>query len=129
MPGYEPKTFTDEERQQFATSSETHLRYRKQIESLGSRIYPLFLTDSPVQEQMGGLFRQNMLAALEDKGLHDKLIPDWKVGCRRMTPVRSQQHDLSSNALDTDDRTPRELAILRASSMTNRVSLWKRSRR
>ncbi|KAH3907715.1 hypothetical protein HBI56_181230 [Parastagonospora nodorum] len=86
MPGFEPRRFSDEEKAEFLSFPGKHLEYRKNIEHLGNSFFPLFLRDSPAQEQAMQQFSQGMKDEIPDPVLQEQLIPKWSVGCRRLTP-------------------------------------------
>lgn len=51
-----------------------------------NKIYPLFLANSPAQQQSREHFESSMQDVLKDSTLEAQLIPKWAVGCRRLTP-------------------------------------------
>lgn len=86
IPGFEAKSFTEEQKIQFKKQPESHLEYRKAIERPANGFFPLFLADSDAQKQAFEHFQQGMKSAIPDPDLQDKLTPQWNVGCRRLTP-------------------------------------------
>lgn len=86
MPGYDARTFSNEEKADFKQNPDKHLEYRKDIERLGNGVFPLFLQESDAQKQAFEMFQNAMRDGIDDPILKDKLVPDWSVGCRRLTP-------------------------------------------
>ncbi|KIX06705.1 uncharacterized protein Z518_04681 [Rhinocladiella mackenziei CBS 650.93] len=86
LPGFEARKFDEQEKQEFQQNPDKHLQYRRSIESSGNAIFPLFLTESQQQQQAMSFFSQSMKDQIPDPYLRQKLVPEWSVGCRRLTP-------------------------------------------
>ncbi|KAF2179966.1 FAD/NAD(P)-binding domain-containing protein [Zopfia rhizophila CBS 207.26] len=66
---------------------QTLLEYRKKLESNFNSLYNALLKSSETQKGARIAFREDMEKKLSRKPeLIEKLIPDWEVGCRRLTP-------------------------------------------
>ena len=79
--------FSEEERQRFHDHPEELTAYRKKIEHDFNSNFPTFISGSKQQEAVYGIFTQLMKERLgNDERLISKLIPEWQVGCRRLTP-------------------------------------------
>ena len=78
--------YTVEEKAQFATDSHFHLETRKKIEEGMNGNFAIFHSQSQAQT----LGRQYMVSEMQRKlanpQLEKLLIPEWSVGCRRITP-------------------------------------------
>lgn len=86
LPGFEARKFGFDEQEEFKADPAKHLEYRRVIESAGNAIFPLFLNDSQQQQQATAFFSQAMKSLIPDEDLKQKLVPEWNVGCRRLTP-------------------------------------------
>lgn len=95
MPGLEPRTFTEEEKHDFDTKPGVLLSYRKELERSLNGAFPLFLRDSELQQTTRGFMLQQMQEKLHNPYLEAKLIPQWSVGCRRITPGVNYLESLS----------------------------------
>ena len=76
---------TDEERQQFRENPEEHLKMRKATEKVLTGVYPLFIKDWPLQTQTAAFMKASMKEKINNDKLAEKLIPNFSVGCRRLT--------------------------------------------
>lgn len=100
MPGFEARVFEEDEKRAFTADPAKHLEYRKHIEGSGNAIFPLFLQESEAQQQAKQFFSQSMQSQISDAGYKERLVPEWSVGCRRLTPgvgyLSSLSHEKSS---------------------------------
>lgn len=86
VKGLEQHIFSEEEKQRFASDPE-HLReYRRQIESGMNGQFAIFLRNTQGQRSTREYMTQQMKDKLKNPDLERALIPDWSVGCRRITP-------------------------------------------
>ncbi|GAB7356238.1 hypothetical protein MBLNU459_g7055t1 [Dothideomycetes sp. NU459] len=80
------KAYSTEDQARFATDPEYHVQMRKEIEKGMNNNFAVFHTGSQAQT----LARQHMTAQMREKlqnpELEKVLIPEWSVGCRRITP-------------------------------------------
>ncbi|KAK3068050.1 hypothetical protein LTR53_014669 [Teratosphaeriaceae sp. CCFEE 6253] len=86
VQGLEQHVFSAQERQDFATKPGALTEYRKGIETGLNGQFGLFLKNSTVNTATHDYFVAQMQQKLGDADLIAKLIPDWSVGCRRLTP-------------------------------------------
>jgi hypothetical protein len=78
---------TDEQKASFANDKESYHRFRKTIERDGNSVHFLTVTDSAMQKQAREHFQHEMKLRLGGKPeIAAALIPDFAVGCRRLTP-------------------------------------------
>lgn len=86
VQGLEQHVYTPQELHDFATKPQELLAYRKNIESGLNGQFALFLKDTTTQNDTRAYMLDQMRAKLNNKFLEEKLIPDWPLGCRRLTP-------------------------------------------
>ncbi|KAG9834933.1 flavin-binding monooxygenase, partial [Aureobasidium melanogenum] len=84
--GQEPKKYTNEEIQQFKTDPQHHLDMRRDIEKSLSGSFGTFFRDSEEQNMTKQYMQGHMESLLNNRELLEKLVPEWSVGCRRITP-------------------------------------------
>jgi cation diffusion facilitator CzcD-associated flavoprotein CzcO len=97
MPGFEARDFTKEEQQEFRNKPGKHVDFRKRIEHVSNQIFPLFLSESDAQKQAFQQYTARMRDSIDDEGLKEKLVPQWNVGCRRLTPGTNYLEGLFSD--------------------------------
>ncbi len=83
--GMEYHQYTDEEKQRFRDEPGVLLKIRKDGEEAMDRIFPLFIKGSYAQTSTVAYMREQMTKKIGDKELTEKLIPEFAVGCRRLT--------------------------------------------
>lgn len=86
MQGLEQHKFSEQELGEFRNKPGALLDYRKQIESGLNGQFGIFLKDNQVNKDTRDYMLEQMKLKLNDKYLEEKLIPEWSVGCRRLTP-------------------------------------------
>lgn len=86
MPGLEQHIFTSEEKHTFATKPGFLLEYRKGIERGLNGQFGNFLKHSQMQKDTRNYLTRQMKEKLHNPMLEECLIPQWSVGCRRITP-------------------------------------------
>lgn len=86
VQGLEQHVFSQEERETFAKEPGKLTAYRKNIETGLNGQFALFLKNTNVNNATHDYMVQQMKEKLGDENLISKLIPDWSVGCRRLTP-------------------------------------------
>lgn len=83
-------TYTEEEKKRFRESPDKLHTLRKTLEhELNSFFGNVILNDGPQQAAAQAAFTEEMKRRLggdKNAHLHEKLIPKWTVGCRRLTP-------------------------------------------
>ncbi|GAA5820474.1 hypothetical protein JCM11251_005640 [Rhodosporidiobolus azoricus] len=79
--------FTEEEKKHFAEDPEDYLRFRKTMESELNGVHGVTLKGSALQVGAVEAFRELMQQKLANKPeIAKTLIPNFAVGCRRLTP-------------------------------------------
>ncbi|KAI8629794.1 hypothetical protein F5Y19DRAFT_431985 [Xylariaceae sp. FL1651] len=86
VQGLEQHLFSDEEKATFINKPGALLDYRKEIESGLNGQFGIFLKNNKVNEETQAYMLDQMKEKLGDAYLESKLIPDWSIGCRRLTP-------------------------------------------
>ncbi|KAF4120115.1 putative flavoprotein CzcO associated with the cation diffusion facilitator CzcD [Geosmithia morbida] len=86
VQGMEQHNFSDEELERFAKKSGALTEYRKTVETGLNGQFGIFLRNNKFNQDTHKYMMQQMKAKLGNAYLEDKLIPDWSVGCRRLTP-------------------------------------------
>lgn len=82
-------TYTEEEKKQFRDNPEKLRALRKEIEhDLNQFFYILFNGSTEQANAQAAITKvmMNRLGGDKNAQLHEKLIPKWKLGCRRLTP-------------------------------------------
>ncbi|EIW53862.1 FAD/NAD-P-binding domain-containing protein [Trametes versicolor FP-101664 SS1] len=79
--------FTPEEIERFKSDPEFYNNFRLRLETEINSLHSSTLRGSPMQMQAQALFRENMERKLAKRPwIAEKLIPDFPVACRRLTP-------------------------------------------
>lgn len=80
--------YTEEEKKRLRENPDELFKLRHEIEHGFNQFFYALLQDSPQQAAAFDIFQKQMRERLGDDcpELHEKLIPKWKVGCRRLTP-------------------------------------------
>lgn len=78
--------YTKDEIEEFIAKPEVLQGVRKANESGLNSMWALYLKGTQTQADMKSNMTYQMQEKLKDKFLEDKLIPQWGVGCRRLTP-------------------------------------------
>ncbi|RFU26005.1 hypothetical protein B7463_g10330, partial [Scytalidium lignicola] len=86
IQGLEQHVYSKEELESFANEPGLLLEYRKANETSLDTITNIFLKGSSSQKETRELMTRQMKEKLQNDYLAAKLIPDWGVGCRRLTP-------------------------------------------
>jgi hypothetical protein len=97
IQGLEQHVYSKEELERFANEPGLLLEYRKANETSLDTITNIFLRNSPAQRETRELMTKQMKEKLQSGFLAEKLIPDWGVGCRRLTPGINYLETLSAN--------------------------------
>lgn len=96
----EQHVYSEEERHIFESDPNAHLKYRKELETNGNSVFPLFLADSEVQKATFDSMVAMMKGRLQNKVLEEIIIPSWAVGCRRITPGDNYLETLTSEKVE-----------------------------
>lgn len=86
VQGLEQHIFSAEEKQAFERDSETLTEYRRGIERGMNGQFAIFLRGTQGQRETREYMTQQMKEKLHNVDLEKVLIPEWSVGCRRITP-------------------------------------------
>lgn len=81
------KAYTKSEIKTLTSDPDYLLLYRKKIEYSINSNFGIFYKDTEASNMAGWCMRENMKTRLKNHPvLTEKLIPQWSVGCRRLTP-------------------------------------------
>lgn len=86
VQGLEQHIFSPQEKEAFATRPEVLNEYRREIERGLNGQFGIFLRNTKSQKETREYMTETMAQKLQNTGLEKVLIPDWSVGCRRITP-------------------------------------------
>jgi cation diffusion facilitator CzcD-associated flavoprotein CzcO len=78
--------YTEKEIDEFAKKPGHLLEHRKKYQASTSGNFDLFIKGSQTQKDARSRMEQHMREKLQDPALEERLIPNWSVGCRRLTP-------------------------------------------
>lgn len=70
----------------FESDPEALLKYRKVLETGFSGLWPVFIADSDTQKATVAGMSMMMKDKLRNETLEELVIPEWGVGCKRITP-------------------------------------------
>ncbi|KAK2811062.1 hypothetical protein FQN50_002397 [Emmonsiellopsis sp. PD_5] len=81
-------TYTEEQKEKFRKDRQSLVEYRKEIDQAINSRFPNFYKGSEEQKMSRGIVEKGMRERLAkmDPELREMLIPDFDVGCRRVTP-------------------------------------------
>jgi hypothetical protein len=114
VQGLEQHVFSEHEKYEFATKPGALMEYRRNIERGLNGQFGIFLKDSNVNSETEAYFRQQMTEKLHNPFLEEKLIPNWHVGCRRLTHLVSVISRLSARRMSRQctARSTRSLSVV-----------------
>lgn len=93
---------TDEEKKKFREDPEALKDYRKRIESSFNHFFWALMLNSKEQEELQSASKKLMEDALQnDPELIARFVPEWKVGCRRLTPGEDYLESLQESNVTT----------------------------
>ena len=79
--------YSEEQKEEFRADPEKLFKYRHEIEAALNGFFGAIMKDSPMQAGMRQVFVAQIRERLgNDDALCEKLIPEWHVSCRRLTP-------------------------------------------
>ncbi|KAL3455502.1 hypothetical protein BJX64DRAFT_294964 [Aspergillus heterothallicus] len=119
--------YTDAQKQVFQNDPDTYRDFRKAVEQQMNENFGASIKGSVAQKDARKWAEQAMREAIVSQDLQDKLIPDWELGCRRITPglpylkavqepnvqiVRSPIERISEHAIHTVDGNAHEIDVL-----------------
>ncbi|KAM4066273.1 NAD(P)-binding rossmann-like domain-containing protein [Hirsutella rhossiliensis] len=87
--------YKDEEKQSFRDDPTMWLQMRRATERALAGVFPLFVKNSATQKAASAYMKDQMIQKLGDKELSDRLIPNFGLGCRRITPGIGYMESLS----------------------------------
>ncbi|KIW83605.1 hypothetical protein Z517_02851 [Fonsecaea pedrosoi CBS 271.37] len=86
VQGLSQHVYTADEKKQFTEQEGTLTKYRKQIERDTNKLFNLFIKDTPSQKENRAYITGLMKEKIANPYLEERLIPEWSLGCRRLTP-------------------------------------------
>jgi hypothetical protein len=86
VQGLEQHVYSPQERSDFINKAGILTEYRKTVETGLNGQFGIFLRNNQVNIDTHNFMLGQMKEKLGDAYLESKLIPDWSVGCRRLTP-------------------------------------------
>ncbi|KAK5688277.1 hypothetical protein LTS10_000255 [Elasticomyces elasticus] len=90
--------FSEMQKHNWETNTDEFQQYRKAVESTMNSFFPMQFKNSDVQKMAFENFRKTMKERLSNReDLIAKLVPDFEVGCRRITPGHGYLEALSSH--------------------------------
>ncbi|KAK3055301.1 hypothetical protein LTR09_003854 [Extremus antarcticus] len=120
--------YTEEEKKRWREDPEELKRYRKAMINRTNKAFKMFVKDSDGAKDAMAFAAQQMSAKLKnDPDLCSKMIPNWEVGCRRITPgpgylesltkpnchlTNSKITHISKNAVHTEDGKTHEVDVV-----------------
>ncbi|KAM0752320.1 cyclohexanone monooxygenase [Meredithblackwellia eburnea MCA 4105] len=97
--------YPESEKELYRNDPEAFYKHCSALSAATMHLFDIFFRGSPSQEAVKDIVRQQMISDLKgDEELISKLIPDWDVWCRRVTPCATFMHSLHMPhvTLDTD---------------------------
>lgn len=99
-PKGENYSFTDADREAFKDPA-YYKTFRHELESDLNSVHPAIIRGSAIQQGAQKAFKENMLKQLAKKSwIADHLVPDFSVGCRRLTPGPGYLNSLTRDNVD-----------------------------
>lgn len=86
LQGTQQHKYTVEEKREFETTPGALLKHRKELESGLNGTFSIYIANTKLQRETEVYMKHAMSEKLANKELEAKLLPSWKVGCRRPTP-------------------------------------------
>lgn len=77
--------YTEEEKNAFRDQPGVLLELRKTAERAITMVFPLLIKGSQTQVQTAAYMKEQMIQKINNDELANKLIPDFALGCRRLT--------------------------------------------
>lgn len=100
VTGLKQHLYSKQEQEDFLGKPGALTKYRKANEDSHNAAWPTFLRGSQVQADSKAAIVSQMKRNLNNTYLEEKLIPNWSVGCRRITPGINYLETLSANNVD-----------------------------
>ena len=86
VQGLKQHVFSDQERCEFATKPGVLLEYRRNVERGLNGQFGIFLKGTTTNNETEAYIKSQMQEKLHNPYLEERLIPNWHIGCRRLTP-------------------------------------------
>lgn len=99
--GGEFQAYSDEDKQRFAVEKEAHLSMRKEAEASANSMFGIFHSRSKHQTDLRQYMEERMRLKLQNPALEAVLLPEWSVGCRRLTPGTNYLESLGDENVQT----------------------------
>ncbi|KAF4447581.1 phenylacetone monooxygenase [Fusarium austroafricanum] len=99
--GGDYQAYSKEDKEKFKSDGEMHLTMRKAIEAQSNSMFGIFHRGSREQSELRRYMLGRMQERLQNKNLEKVLIPEWSVGCRRLTPGTNYLESLSDSKVQT----------------------------
>ncbi|KAI0136173.1 hypothetical protein BJ170DRAFT_600627 [Xylariales sp. AK1849] len=100
LRGIEPHVYTQEELDRFANEPGFLLEHRKKYQASTSGVFNLFIRGSETQKTVRDFMEKHMAERILDPALRERLIPQWSVGCRRLSPGIKYLEALQTDQVD-----------------------------
>lgn len=120
--------YTEEDKTRFRDEPGAHRAHRRLLVHRINKAFKMFVKDSPQSQEASRLAREQMAEKLNhDPRLCKMLIPEWSLGCRRITPgegylesfLRENVHltqspikQVTSNSIMTEDGTEHDVDVI-----------------
>ncbi|CEL09176.1 hypothetical protein ASPCAL12316 [Aspergillus calidoustus] len=78
--------YSEQQKQAFRNDADAYTQFRKAVEQQMNENFSASIKGSAAQHKARNWAEKAMREALVSKELQDKLIPNWVLGCRRITP-------------------------------------------
>jgi cyclohexanone monooxygenase len=95
--GQEYHVYTSDEKRKFLNDPQYHLQERKNHEQKMNSGFANFFSESEEQKNLRAYMLSQMREKLKNPDLEKVLIPEWSVGCRRLTPGTNYLESLSES--------------------------------
>lgn len=85
MPGTEYRPYSEDEQRAFRDTPGLLLSLRKQVGASLDGVFPLMIRNSAVHTEASRRAREQMEERIANEALAARLVPDYPLGCRRIT--------------------------------------------
>ncbi|KAF1850359.1 FAD/NAD(P)-binding domain-containing protein [Cucurbitaria berberidis CBS 394.84] len=101
------REYSQQERDEFRSDPQKLLAHAKDIENKVNSTWSMFYTESETQKLVQTMFGENMKGLIKDERLLKGFMPNFDVGCRRITPgdpymkaIQEENVDVHFTAVD-----------------------------
>lgn len=99
-PGTNPK-YTEEQKEAFRRNPQDHLKYRHDLAHAFNHFYEALIENSPANAEAMKRTKALMQERLKGRpDLQKQIIPEWSLGCRRLTPGNGYLETLCTDNAD-----------------------------